>query len=95
MTLVTLEVVFAAPTPQIYEQIVMKFIISVTVAMESSIIVGQSLVGEAHGCTSPAMTLFFVRKYLASEKESVPTMKALRIREATRESRRRMRMRRL
>lgn len=43
-------------------------------AIARSMNVGHNIVGVAQGCWMPAMILFLVRKYLAREKERVPTM---------------------
>jgi hypothetical protein len=51
----------------------MKFMKNVIVAMERSMKVGHRVVGTAQGCTCPAITWFFVRKYFASENDKDPT----------------------
>jgi hypothetical protein len=92
-TLVTELALFAAPTPQQYAKIVIRFMKKVTVAMARSMIVGQIVVGVTQGCTPPSITWLRVRKYFARAYERVPIIMALRIREAEREKNRRIRMR--
>jgi len=74
MTLKKFDVLFAAPTPHRYVQRVIKFKKKVTVDIESSIMVGQRVVGTAQGCTFPAITWFLVRKYFVSAYDMDPTM---------------------
>ncbi len=52
--------------PHAYEMMVIRFIMNVTTEIASSMNDGQSVAGVIHGCTLPAMILFFVRKYFAS-----------------------------
>lgn len=66
------DVLFAAPTPQAYVQSVIKFMKKVIVAIESSMIVGQRVVGTAQGCTFPSITWFLVRRYFMSAYDIDP-----------------------
>lgn len=84
---------FAASTPHMYAQTLIRFMKKVNTAIPSSMNVGQSVAGVTHGCTFPAMILFLVRKYRASVKERMPIMPALITSERDRVTNRRIRIR--
>jgi hypothetical protein len=84
---------FATSKPHMYVQTLIRFMKKVTTAIPSSMNVGQSVAGVTHGCTFPAMIMFFVRKYLASVYERSPIVPALITSERDRVTNRRIRIR--